>query len=82
MCSEMQTEESMIAVPDLDTKRCVNAMRRLKRKGFDTSRVWIYSRKDKETDAIKRALILPASYKEALTPMMQEAAMIYNGTLR
>ena len=77
----MRTEERMIAVNDLDQKRIFNALRRLKRKGYSTSRVWVYSRKNAQGRLI-RTLIAPESYLCALTPMMRDAAVLYNGKLR
>ena len=77
----MQTEEEkLIEVPDLDPKRCVNALRRLRRKGFDTSRVWCVAQ---QTDGrITRSLVMPESYCDALTPKMRSVAVKYNGKLR
>ena len=77
----MQTEEeNLIEVPDLDQKRCVNALRRLRRKGFDTSRVWCVGQTT--GGRITRSLVVPESYCDALTPMMRSAAVKFNGKLR
>jgi len=78
---KMQTEERMIAVTDLDLKRCVNCVRRLRRKGLSTSRVWVVSKQDAQ-GRVTRSLVMPESYFDALTPMMQSVAVFYNGNLR
>ena len=71
----------MIAVTDLDLKRCINCVRRLKRKGLSTSRVWVVSQQTAEKKT-RRSLVMPESYFDALTPMMQSVAVFYNGKLR
>lgn len=77
----MQNEERLIAITDLDPKRCINCMRRLHRKGLSTSRVWVVSRQDTK-GRVTRSLVMPLSYYSALTPMMQSVAVFFNGKLR
>lgn len=76
----MQTKERQIAINNLDQKRCINALRRIRRKGLSTSRVWCVSML--LGGVITKTLVMPESYLRALTPMMQNDAVIYNGNLR
>lgn len=77
----MQSEERQIAIPDLELKRCINCVRRLRRKGYSTSRVWVVSTQNAQGRII-RSLVMPESYFDALTQMMQSVAVFYNGKLR
>ena len=59
----MQSEERQIAIPDLELKRCINCVRRLRRKGYSTSRVWVVSTQNAQGRII-RSLVMPESYQK------------------
>lgn len=78
----MNTESNHLSViPDLNKSRCVNAVRRIARKGLRTDRVWIIDRKDRN-GVITHSLVLPYAYVKELTPSLQRMAVIYCGEIR
>ena len=60
----MNTESNHLSViPDLNKSRCVNAVRRIARKGLRTDRVWIIDRKDRN-GVITHSLVLPYAFED------------------
>ncbi len=64
---------------NLDKRRTISVMKRLRRRGIDISQVWVVARK--EDGEITRSLILPESAVPALTPALRATVRIYCGTL-
>ncbi|MBQ8715045.1 MAG: hypothetical protein IJ552_07550 [Prevotella sp.] len=69
--------EKQIIIEDLPQKRIFNTLRKLRREGQSTSKVWCLSYQ--QGNRIVHSLIMPKSYKKHLFPLMQKIAVDYNG---
>jgi hypothetical protein len=78
-----QQAEQLIIIEDIPQKRIFNTLRKLRREGMSTSKVWCHSymKGSGKAKRIVHSLIMPKSYKQHLFPLMQKIAVDYNGSI-
>lgn len=76
----MDESIQLSVIPDLNKSRCINAFKRLVRRGLRADRICVVDRKDKN-GVITHSLVLPFSYVKELTPSLRKMAVIYMGKI-